>query len=704
MSPEQAKGRVADRRSDVWAFGCVLFEMLTGRRAFEGDEVSETVAAVLKGEPAWNALPDSVPPSIRTLLEGCLEKDYRQRVSDISTASFVLKRALDPRTSVASAPVTSRRRFLSAALLVLAGAAAAAAAFSILRPKTQAVPARVARFGIAITGDSQLTMSRRAIAFSPDGTRVVFSSGGKLYSRLLSDLEARPISGGDPGISPEFSPDGTAIVFWAEGQLKRVPVAGGAPVTICSTAPAPYGLQWTDSGIIFAQPAIGILRVSPNSGTPEVIVKITAAEGLAQGARLMPDGTSVIYALASATPTSLSFWDKATIVQQTIGSAERTTLVENGSEPRYLESGLLLYMLEGTMMAVRFDPAARKVTTGAVPILEGIRRSAASTGYAGQFDLSRTGSLVYVPGPSHSGQDDVYIYDRAGTSVRELNLPRGSYAYPRVSPDGARIAIESRSAQEAMVSIYELSGTTSLRRLTFGGNNRMPVWSPDGKRIAFQSDREGDLAIFWQPVNGGTAERLTRPEKGVVHVPESWSPNGDDLLFSATRQNESTLWTLSIRDGKATQFPDVKSAAFPTHAVFSPDGLWVAYQQGDGTMGEATTYVQPFPPNGTKYEIAHGGRPMWSRDGDEIFFVPAPSQFRSVSVRTEPVFSFTPPVPVLRRFGLAPPGTPRPYDILPDGRFVMVDVATAADEGPRGQVHVVLDWFSELTARIPAAR
>ena len=705
MSPEQAKGRAADKRSDVWAFGCVLFEMLTARRAFEGDEVSETVASVLKSQPSWEGLPPSVPPSIRSLLEGCLEKDHRQRIADISTASFVLRRALESRAAAASTPVSSRRRVLTAAALIVGGAAVTAGVFTVLRPQPRAVAAPIARFGVDVAEDAQITISRRAVAISPDGTRLVYSSNGKLYSRSLADLESRPIAGADPGINPEFSPDGGWIVFWAEGLLKRIPITGGVPVTICQTTPAPFGLQWTEHGIIFSQPAIGIMRVSPNSGTPEVIVKLTSAEGVAQGARLLADGKSIIFALSSSVTASPRLWDTANIVQQTVGSTERTTLVENASDPRYVEPGLLLYMVEGTVMAVRFDPATRKVTSGAVPIHEGVRRSAPSTGYAGQYDVSRTGSLVYVPGPSHAGQEDVYVYDRAGNGVRALNLPRGSYAYPRVSPDGSHIAVEGRSAQEAIVALYDLSGASSLRRLTFGGNNRVPIWSADGKRVAFQSDRDGDLAIFWQPVDGGTAERLTRPEKGVAHVPESWSPTGEVFLFSETRQTESTLWIFSMRDRKVRQFPDVRSRAFPTNATFSPDGRWVAYQQGDGTTGEAVTYVQPFPPNGAKYEISQGGRPMWSRDGKEIFFVPAPSQFRSVSVKTEPVLSFSQPVPVLRRFGLAPPGTPRPYDILSDGRFVMVDAAAASSEGgPRGQINVVLNWFEELNARMPGGR
>jgi len=222
--------------------------------------------------------------------------------------------------------------------------------------------------------------------------------------------------------------------------------------------------------------------------------------------------------------------------------------------------------------------------------------------------------------------------------------------------------------------------------------------------VAFQSDREGDAAIFWQPVDGSTAERLTRPQAGTTHVPESWSTREDVFLFSVKKGFETTLWTYSMRDRKATRFGDVTSAAFPTDAVFSPDGRWVAYQSGDQGSGEATTYVQPFPATGAKHEIARGGRPMWSRDGNELFFVPAPSQFMAVTVRTDPDFTVTPPVPVPRRFGLAPPMGPRPYDILADDRFVFVEAVLASGDQRAAPLHVVTNWFTELTAKLPAAK
>jgi Tol biopolymer transport system component len=356
-------------------------------------------------------------------------------------------------------------------------------------------------------------------------------------------------------------------------------------------------------------------------------------------------------------------------------------------------------MVQGTLMAVPFDVGKVEVTGGPVPVVEGIRRTSPAAGGEAHFAFASSGTLVYVPGPARAGQESIVLYDRAGTA-EPLKMTRGAYGYPRVSPDGKWLAMEASAGSETAIALYELSGASSVRRLTFGGNNRLPIWSADGRHVAFQSDREGDRAIFWQPVDGGPAERLTKADRGTSHVPETWSPTEDVFLFSITSSSSTTLWSFSMRDRKASRFDEVTSVAFPTDAAFSPDGRWVAYQAGDAGTGEATTYVQPFPPTGAKFEIGRGGRPAWSRDGREIFYIPAPSQFMVVSVTTQPAFSVTEPVPVPRRFGLSPPASPRSYDLLPDGRFVAVGLADQEQRASE-QLDVVLNWFQELKSRVP---
>ena len=363
-----------------------------------------------------------------------------------------------------------------------------------------------------------------------------------------------------------------------------------------------------------------------------------------------------------------------------------------------MSTGHIVYASRGTLFAVPFDLSRQAVTGGAVSVVEGVRREVGSAGMT--FVFSESGSLVYVPGPVSSGQQDLVLFDRKG-GVEALNLPDGRYDFPRVSPDGKRIVFETTDGKEAVVSIYELSRASSVRRLTFGGNNRFPIWSADGGRVTFQSDREGDPAVFWQRADGGTADRLTTPEPGMSHTPESWSPDGEVLLFSETKNFVSSLWTFSLKDRKATPFGDVKGSALPTDAMFSPDGRWIAYQAGEIGMGEGVTYVQPFPSTGAKYQIAQGGRPLWSRDGKELFFVPAPSRFMAVTINTSPTFTFTNPVSVPRGFGVAIPGSPRTFDMMADGRFIGVAPQQSQVGSGPAQIRVVLNWTEELKRLVP---
>ena len=473
----------------------------------------------------------------------------------------------------------------------------------------------MARFPLPMTDGRTLTLSRRAVAVSPDGSQIAYAADGRIYLRLVAEAEARPVAGADPGILPTFSPDGRSLVFWAAGTLKRISIAGGVPVTICAVAPAPFDIDWDDSGILFTKPGTGLMRVSPDGGAPEAIVRLTDKDGAPQSVQLLPDGDTVLFSLARSEGYAWysNVWQKADVFIQSIRTGERKTIVEGGSDARYVPTGHLIYIVEGTLMAAPFDLDRKQVTAGQMPVVEGVRRVGGA-----HFAVSDSGVLVYIPGPARAGEDHVFLYDRKGV-VTPLPLARGSYQNPRASRDGKWLALETHDGKQTAISVYELAGESSIRRLTFGGNNRVPVWSADGKRVAFQSDRDGDRAIFWQPVEGGAAERLTRPEPGTFHTPESWSSSADVMLFSVTKDVETTLWTFSLRDRKASRFGDVTSIGVPTNAVFSPDGRWVAYQSGDATTAEPMTYVQPFPATGTKFEIVRAGRPhVVSRRGRAV--------------------------------------------------------------------------------------
>jgi serine/threonine-protein kinase len=700
MSPEQAKGRPADKRSDLWAFGCVLYEMVTGSRAFEGDDVSDTLANVLKSEPDWSALPANLPNGYSTLVKGCLRKDRRERIGDISTGLFILRSpdAVGPVSGSAPPRPPLWRRAVPIVLSVLVGAAAATA----MLWKPQPLPARATtRFFILLPEGQRLSLARQNVAISPDGTRIVYAADGKLFLRSMTETEPRAIPGTEGAAHPVFSPDSQSLAFWTDGALKRIAATGGTAVTICQITRTPSGITWTDAGILFAEQTTGIMRVSANGGKPEVVVALKDSEGLVHGPQLLPDGNTVLFTIAPNRRVAEDLWSRAQIVAQSLRTGERKTLIAGGDDGRYVSTGHLVYLKGGTLLAVPFDLAKLAVTGGPVPLVQGIASmSSASTG-GGQFAFSNSGSLIYMPGLS--GQQDLMLFDRHGAS-EPLKLPPRAYAYPRVSSDGLQIAFETSDGQQTNVSVYELSGATSPRRLTFGGNNRFPIWSADSRHVAFQSDRDGDLAVFWQPVDGGEAERLTKADPGVSHIPESWSPTADAFLFSMTKGLETSLWTFSLADRKATRFGDVTSTTLPTDAVFSPDGRWVAYQVGAGGQTEGTTYIQPFPTNGTKYEIARpGGRPLWSRDGTELFYIPAPGQLVAVTVKTQPKFSFTNPVAVPRGFGVADPSNPRPFDMLRDGRIIGVRAVGQAPSGALGsaEIQVVLNWFDELKQRVP---
>jgi serine/threonine protein kinase len=701
MSPEQAKGRPADKRGDVWAFGCVLYEMLAGRRAFEGEDVSDTLATVLKGEPGWSALPSNLPPAVRALLEGCLRKDRRERIGDISIALFLLNQphALAPRAAAGTTP--RRRAWRGAALLaggVLIGAAVATAIFSRPQPSP---PLPVSRFAIALPPDQLPTLARPSVNISPDGARIVYVASGRLFVRALAETEAQAIAGVDGALHPVFSPDGQTLAFWSDSTIKRVPASGGAPSTVCAMAPAPSGMFWTGDSLFFALARAGIMKVPARGGKPEMLVPLREPEAQIHGPQLLPDGRTLLFTvLERANVAGGDPWNAARIVSQSLETGERKTLIEGGSDGRYVPTGHIVYVLSGTLMAVPFDARTLTVTAGSVPIIEGVRRMSAAVGGA-HFAFAPTGTLIYMPGPAVGGSEELLLFDRKG-NAQPLPLPSAPYAYPRVSTDGRWLAFQTSDGKEAHISIYELSGATSPRRLTFGGNNRFPIWSADGRRVAFQSDREGDLAVFWQPADGGTAERLTKPDAGTSHVPESWAPDGRLFLFNVAKGTETSLWTFSIRERAAAPFGDVRSVYLGTNAVFSPDGRWVAYQVGETRSAEATTYVQPFPPTGAKYLIAQGGRPAWSRDGSELFLVPAPAKFLAVPVKTRPTFSFSNPLAVPRLFSMASPDQPRPYDVTADGRFVGVGSGgTRAGSAATPQIHVVLNWFEELKARVP---
>jgi serine/threonine-protein kinase len=459
----------------------------------------------------------------------------------------------------------------------------------------------------------------------------------------------------------------------------------------------PNGLSWSGDEILFGVPTKGIMRVAASGGNPELLVATKSTEA-AQGARRLPKSDAVLFTLSGELGGPLERWDKARVVVYAPTTGERRTLIDGGSDGRYLPPDHLTYALGGTLFSVPFDINRLAVTGSPVPILDGVRR--ALTG-ATVFGVGSNGLLAYVPGPASTtaGQLDFAYIDSKG-GVEPLKLPSRPYTTVRVSPDETRLALGVDDGREAAIWVYELSGTTSMRQLSFGGQNRYPIWSADGVHVAFQSNREGDQAIFWQRADGSeVAERLTKPAAGVAHVPQSWAPDGKRFLFLSRQGLDTQLWVYSLDDKKATSFDDVRTRA-AVAATFSPDGHWVAYHVLTDSA-ETAVFVQPFPPTGAKYLIGAGIQPVWSRDGKQLHWGAGAGAFGFVTITTTPTFAFGNLVPVPRPFLSSGPQLERPFDIMRDGRVIALVTPNATPSGVANEIRVVLNWVEELNQHVP---
>ena len=717
MSPEQAKGREADRRSDIWAFGAVLYEMLTGTRVFPGEDLSETLAAVIKSEPDWTALPAAVPRPVRTLLERCLTKDRRARVSDAATALFVLREhaALSESRSgdAASAGTAASPPFVRRALPPAIAAAVtsvvvgvAAWTFWPVEPMPE-----VLRSSFIVPQEHQLVTARLAVAVSRDGSKQVYASANGLFLRSNADWAFRLVPGTDGGrqpTNPVFSPDGTNIAFVSNTGVARIGATGGVAIPVCRINFPTFGLTWDTSGVVFG--GRGVFRCGLDGGAPEQLAKVAGNE-VAWRPQILPGGQALIFTLAKrdddvAQSGVDADWDGAQIVVQSLASGERRTLVNGGSDARYLPTGHLMYAVRGVVFAAPFDAVRLELLGEAVPVIEGVRRSSGSQFATAQFDVSDSGTLIYVPGPpeGESANRSLVSTDREGRQTR-LGIPPGRYVHVRASRDGTRLAMDSDDGNEADVHIYELSGAAAPRRLTFGGHNRFPVWSSDGQSVAFQSDREGDRAIFVQRVDGSGLKRLTTPAKGEEQVPESWSPDGRHLSFATHKDGSYALWVLSVADGKAAPFGDVRSLE-PLSSGFSPDGRWLAYHAQSSREVFGSVFVQPFPADGTIRQAPRVGRdfqPVWSQKGDELFYMRVAGYSGEMTVaQVQPGMTFGPPksLPGAIAGGRRSSFT-RTFDVLPDGRFVglVSDVLGAGLSNP--EIRVVVNWLEDVRRLLP---
>jgi serine/threonine-protein kinase len=741
MSPEQAKGRSADKRSDLWAFGCVLFEMLTGKRVFDGEDVTDSLVAVLSREPEWALLPASTPLAIQRLLRRCLTRDPKNRIADASTARLDIDEARAPATSTSPAGqdatprdrITTRNAWLAWAVAAVAVVALISVVVWAGRLRSAATRAPV-RFSVAlqesVSDERRLSVAfsvtgRSVLAVSRDGLQTVYTANGRLFRRTMTDFEARSIPGSESSLrgavddisSPAFSPDGRTVVFYSpDGMLKRIASEGGVAVNVCPVEP-PFGVVWDESGILFGQRTKGIFRCSENGGTPEQLVKMAEGEEVYGPQMLAPD--QLLFSVAN-TNDDLERWDKARVVVQSLSTGERKTVFEGGSDAKYLSSGHLLYANGGTIMALPFDRRTLRTTGTPVPVVQGVRRTLNATTGVAHYAVSDAGTLIYIPGPARARTRERAIATAvAGGGVQQLPIPVGPYVLVRATRDGRRLALNSDDGKQANVFVAASDGKSTPLRLTFSGNNRFPVWSPDGTRLAYQSDREGDSGIFVQRADGtGAPERLTRAEGKTAHEPQDWSPDGKVLLYAVRdgaspadyRDNpKASLWILSVETRKVSQIDNATSRDW-IGAVFSRDGKWIAYRNSGERPSDPNrgVFVQPFPATGARYQapkIISDFHPVWTPDGDALVYIPlgASGQMAIVRVSKDAGLNFGVPriVPAVVT-GNTTSGPPRAWDILPDGTFIgpIVPDDSASTTG-WAQFRVVLNWTDELKQLVP---
>ena len=699
MSPEQARGKTVDKRTDIWAFGCVLYEMLTARRPFQGRDVSETLATVIMKTPEWSVLPADTPAQISYLLHRCLERESKNRLRDIGDARVELRAGdLGPGSAATSpAPVAEtagwQRPFpLAVGALIVGGILTGIAVWTA----TRAAPAAPNVTRSAITLPPGVAVDRPLhyrMALAPTGTHLVYAGGDQLYLRAMDEIDATPIPRTAGAIEPFFSPDGEWIGFWADGQLKKVSATGGVPVTLCETSEY-YGASWSqDDTIFFSTPYEGISRVPGSGGTPELIVPVKSDEIALPRPQLLPGGEWLLFWVAPGVQ----------VAAQSLITGERHVLIEDGGDVRYLPTGHLAYAMDGTLLAVPFDAQRRTITGGPVALVEGV--SQAGFGFA-QFDHADDGTLVYQRDGTQAGLRTLAWADRHSNTAELAPLETREYEAPRLSADGMRLAIAVND-DNSDVWVSELSLGTLGRLTTHPGFDGHPLWTTDGQRVVFTSRREGSLGLYSMAWDGtGAVEHLVAIEDARSLRASSWSPN-DVLLFEyvAAPSTSRDIGMLHA-NGKGTWEPLLATEASESAPSVSPDGKWVAY--ASDRTGPREIYVERFPNLGSSQLISRGGGdfPVWSRNGRELFYLSLEGRIVVIPIEFEPNLRLG-AAETLVDTGMdsSSADAVRDWDVSPDGqRLLLLTPPSPITTDPSGQPQIILveNWFEELKERMPA--
>jgi eukaryotic-like serine/threonine-protein kinase len=698
MSPEQARGKSADKRADIWSFGCVLFEMLSGQPAFQGEDITEILASVVKGGANFDLLPAEIYSRVREILTRCLQKELKKRYQDIGDVRLDLEHIQSPggatdQTTGIHALRRSARSLLPwlASAVVLTAIIAGVAVWELKPPK----PGPVIRFDFVPPKDELQNLSAYPVlAVSPDGRSYVYGTEKELLLRSMDGLNSRRIvSANGAPLIPFFSPDGKKIGYWdsSDNKLKKVTVNGGSPVVLCD-AGIVMGANWgEDNTKIFAEEGKGILRIPASGGRPEVL--IPEKKEIFYHPRILPGGKAVIFTIG---PSPYK------IAVQSLVSNERKVLFE-GDCASYLSSGHIVYALSNNLYAVPFDPKKLELTGETAVVVEGVFRSSAL--YAPQFAVSNTGTLVYTTGAFSVVANSCLTWvDRQG---KEEQIPAQAnlYGSPRISPDGRLVALSIMKGGKNSLWVWDVARASSTQLTLEGYTDTSPVWSPDGKRIYFSSLRGGNYSVYWIAADGtGQPEPQSPRRNRTSHWPRCFSADGRSivLLIGTGTYDIGALAVAGDQDWKSL----VGGRASEILPRLSPDGRWLAYASNES--GEFEIYVRPFPDvDAHRWKISRNGgdSPLWSPDGRELFYR-AGDSVMAVSVKANPDFSPESPRTLFRgeyvSLNFAELGNAfETWDIAPDGkRFLMMKESASASENPR-RINVVLNWTEELKRQVP---
>jgi serine/threonine-protein kinase len=681
MSPEQARGEAVDARTDIWAFGCCLFEALTAKRAFDGTSTAEVLAGILEREPPLGQLP-ALPPGMEFVLHRCLEKSAPARLHSAADARLLLEDS----GHHPPLPGADRRPGGAipwvAAALVLGALAGALAVLVSGRNDRGAGPPEVVRFTIQRPAGT-LPRTSRAMALSPDGRTMAWAEardeGTTLYVRSMAEVEPRAILETASLVDPFFSPNGQSIGFFSGGQIKRIPVRGGTPQTL-GEAGAGRGGCWGDDGLIYVGDILGGISALPEEGgTPITVTRAEPIERRHRWPSALPGGRGILYAEGI-----LQDFEASRIMVKPTGERARV-VIDHGTAPVYVPTGHLVYARDGALMAAGFDLERLQVVGSPAPVLETVLHDRSSG--AAQYAVAANGSLFYASGDYGEVDNALVWVDRDGRES-PLALPPRHYRQPRLSPDERKLAVGVGGENEN-VWVYDLEDR-SATRLTFEGENGFPVWTPDGARIAFQSQRTGRYEIFWKPADGSArAEQLTYTDAYVA--PHAFTPDGTLLVVQATAPRATDILLRPPGGGEMETF--IATAQWENSPVVSPDGRFVAYRTND--TGSNEIYVQTLPSTGARWQVSTGGgsEALWSRDGRTLFYR-AGRKMMAVPVTTEPSFhSGRPEILFEGEYARTVPDRTN-YDVTADGRLLMVKTSEGQRESR--DLVVVLHWASEL--------